>query len=167
VFCFNLWDFKCIWESYFICIKKFEIRSEGFVSRQYTILEFCELVPRIETENRRKDVTTVRVPCEDLIRTTVAHSVAYIDHGIGVVLGFGAVQLRRSMPTFRRHILSPSSGLKWQSPPLPIFVTSALKTETVWISETFASTYKTIRRQNRKQNQHRTNLRLDFKSHTV
>jgi hypothetical protein len=30
----------------------------------------------------------------------------------GDVLGFGAVYIRRPMPTFRRNIISPSSGLK-------------------------------------------------------
>jgi hypothetical protein len=32
----------------------------------------------------------------------------------GAVSGFGTTWFRRSMPTFRRHMLSPSSGLKWQ-----------------------------------------------------
>jgi hypothetical protein len=30
----------------------------------------------------------------------------------GVVLGFGALWFRRSMPAFRRNMLSPSPGLK-------------------------------------------------------
>jgi hypothetical protein len=30
------------------------------------------------------------------------------------VLGFGSMWFRRSMPKFRRNMLSPYSGLKWQ-----------------------------------------------------
>jgi hypothetical protein len=57
--------------------------------------------------------------------------------------------------------LAPFSQLFFLKPyissPLPSFVTSALKMETACFSETWASTYETIRRQNPRLQRHRTN----------
>jgi hypothetical protein len=86
-----------------------------------------------------------------------------------VVFCFDAMWFRRSMPTFRRNMMSPSSRLNWQSCEAEglyrleegrlrgrsqsgrSFVTSALKTETASFSEASASAYETIRRQNPRQ----------------
>jgi hypothetical protein len=88
---------------------------------------------------------------------------------VGVVSGFGAVWFRRSMPTFRRNMLSlVTSALKMEtacffqpyfvkyyiSPLLRSLITSDLKMETACFSETLASTYETTRCQTLRLHQH-------------
>jgi hypothetical protein len=67
------------------------------------------------------------------------------------VLGFCAVLTRRQMLTFRRNILSPSSGLKMK---------------TVCFSETIASTDESTWRQN-PVHHHDSHRRENLKSHSV
>jgi hypothetical protein len=46
------------------------------------------------------------------------HTILCVDKNVfdvGVVLDFGAMWFCRLVPTFQRSVLSPSSGLKWQS----------------------------------------------------
>jgi hypothetical protein len=71
-------------------------------------------------------------------------------HNDDVLLGFGAVQTRRYMPTFRRNIPSPSSPLKM---------------ETVCFSETLASTNESTRRQNPEEEHYHLHRRESLKSH--
>jgi hypothetical protein len=49
----------------------------------------------------------------------------------------------------------------------PSFVSSALKMETIFISETLATTNETTRSQNPKHHHHQTNLSEILKSHTI